>query len=85
MPPLLFRCPNTGLPVRGFIVEITPNDDSDSDLPVRCLSCHQMHLVGLKTGKITDEYEALCGLIGEQSRVRVPNTPTQPRKPQGDL
>ena len=44
-----------------------------------------MHLVGLKTGKITDEYEALCGLIGEQSRVRVPNTPTQPRKPQGDL
>jgi hypothetical protein len=51
MPPFLFRCPNTGLRVQGFVAEETPNDDFDSDLPVRCLSCHQTHLVDLKTGE----------------------------------
>jgi hypothetical protein len=52
--PFIFRCPNTGSEVQGFVVE-EPLGDDDAYEPVTCLSCGQTHLVNFKTGKIAGE------------------------------
>jgi hypothetical protein len=49
--PILFRCPITGLDVHGFLVEENPSEDPDAYESVTCLSCGQVHLVNLRTGK----------------------------------
>jgi len=54
-PPFLFRCPVTGARVAGLLVEESPDDDPDAYVPVTCLSCGQIHLVNLKTGKTIGE------------------------------
>ena len=54
-PPYFFRCPITGSDVQGFLVEEAPSDDPNSYTPVRCLTCGQMHLVNLRTGKTVGE------------------------------
>jgi len=53
--PILFRCPITGSEVHGFLVEETSSDDPDAYQPVTCLSCGQIHLVNLRTGKTDSE------------------------------
>jgi hypothetical protein len=55
MSPFLFRCPNTGLQVQGFVVEEAPSDDSDVFTSVSCLACSGMHFVNLRTGKTVGE------------------------------
>jgi hypothetical protein len=54
-PPCLFRCPVTGSRVTGVLVEDTPDDDPGAYVSVTCLSCGQIHLVNLKTGKTIGE------------------------------
>ena len=47
----LYRCPNTGYRIQGFITEDT-SDDSEDYQPITCLACQQVHLVEPKTGKV---------------------------------
>jgi len=44
MPTFLYRCPNTGYRVQGFVAEETA-EDSESYQAVTCLLCRQVHLV----------------------------------------
>ncbi len=54
MAPFLYRCPNTGLRVQGFVAEDVP-DDADTYESVTCLACQQVHLVNPATGKVLGE------------------------------
>jgi hypothetical protein len=65
-PPYLFRCPITGSFVHGFLIEEAPSDDPNSYTPVSCLTCGQMHLVNLTTGKTVGEVDALKSRTGER-------------------
>jgi hypothetical protein len=67
MSPFLFRCSNTGLRVRGFVVEKAPSDDPDSDMSVCCLSCGQMHVVNFTTRKSVGEDGVVEGATHEPS------------------
>ena len=49
--PFLYRCPNTGYRVQGFIAEDT-SDDSGTYHAVLCLACQQVHVVNPKTGRV---------------------------------
>jgi hypothetical protein len=51
MTPFLFRCPNTGFNVQGWIAEAVENGDAERFESVSCLVCRQLHLVNPKTGK----------------------------------
>jgi hypothetical protein len=51
MGPFLFRCPNTGLNVQGWIAEAVENDDAGRYEAVTCLACQQLHWVHPKTGE----------------------------------
>lgn len=51
MATFLFRCPNTGHKVQGFVAEDV-SDDADTYEPVTCLICKQVHLVKPTTGKV---------------------------------
>ena len=46
----IYRCPNTGLNVQGFVAD-DPGDDT-SYQPVACLACRDVHLVNARTGKL---------------------------------
>jgi hypothetical protein len=49
--PFLYRCPNTGRRVQGFIAD-DPEADRDEYQSVTCLACAQLHLVNPNTGKV---------------------------------
>ena len=51
MAPFLFRCPNTGYLVQGFIAE-DAGEESESYQAITCLACQQAHLVNPATGKV---------------------------------
>lgn len=51
MPPFLYRCPNTGYRVQGFVAEEV-SDKPDSYEPVTCIACQRTHLVNPATGKV---------------------------------
>jgi len=51
MSPFLYRCPNTGYKVQGFVAEEL-SDDPNSYESVTCLACRQVHLVNPTTGKV---------------------------------
>jgi hypothetical protein len=52
MPTFLYRCPNTGLLVQGWIGEDPTNRDEDRFEAVTCTACGRVHLVNPKTGKV---------------------------------
>ena len=54
MPPFLFRCPNTGYRVQGFVAEDASGHTEDYQT-VTCLACQQVHLVSPTTGKVLGE------------------------------
>jgi hypothetical protein len=51
MPPFLYRCPNTGYRVQGFVAEEV-SDDSEAYEAVTCNVCQRVHLVNPSTGKV---------------------------------
>jgi hypothetical protein len=51
MAPFLYRCPNTGLRVQGFIAQEVP-EDTDTFETITCLACRQIHLVNPATGNV---------------------------------
>ncbi len=54
MPPFLYRCPNIGRRVQGFVAEEV-SDDADTYESITCLACQQVHLVNPATGKIVGQ------------------------------
>ena len=51
MAAFVFRCPDTGRNVHGFVAD-DPKRDDDSFEPVPCLICSRTHLVNPQTGKV---------------------------------
>jgi hypothetical protein len=51
MAPFLFRCPNTGYRVQGFVAE-DASDGADDYQAIACLACQRVHLVNPTTGKV---------------------------------
>jgi hypothetical protein len=52
MAAILFRCPNTGHRVQGWIAEDVPDADENTYQSVTCLACQQVHLVNPKSEKV---------------------------------
>jgi hypothetical protein len=52
VPAILFRCPNTGHHVQGWIAEDVFDTDEDSYQSVACLACQKVHLVNPKNEKV---------------------------------
>jgi hypothetical protein len=52
MPTFLYRCPNTGLRVQGWIANGPTERDEDSFEAVTCPACGRVHLVNPQTGKV---------------------------------
>ena len=50
MPPFLYRCPNTGHHIQGFIAEEVSGDDTYET--VTCIMCQQVHFVNPASGKV---------------------------------
>ena len=57
MAAFLFRCPNTGMNVQGWIADDPAEVGDDIYEPVTCAVCVRVHLVNPKTGRVlgTDE------------------------------
>jgi hypothetical protein len=56
MLPFLYRCPNTGYRVQGFVAEEV-SEDSEVYETVTCNACQQVHLVNPTTGKVLGDEE----------------------------
>ena len=48
----VFRCPNTGLNVQGWVAEDPSERESESYEAVTCTACTRVHLVDPRTGRI---------------------------------
>jgi len=59
MPTFLYRCPNTGLRVQGWIATDPKGRDEDSFEAVNCPVCASVHLVNPQTGKVLGADDAL--------------------------
>jgi hypothetical protein len=57
MPPFLFRCPNTGLKVQGWVADDPSDSDQETFEAVTCTACTRVHLVNPKNGKILGDDE----------------------------
>jgi hypothetical protein len=55
MAPFLYRCPNTGLKVQGWIADEPADDDAETYESITCLACAQVHLVNPTTGRVIGE------------------------------
>ena len=55
----VYRCPNTGLNVQGWL-ESEPAADREADLyeAVTCTACARVHLVNPRTGRLSGEEAA---------------------------
>jgi hypothetical protein len=54
MPPFLYRCPNTGYRVQGFVAEEV-SVERDGYEALTCTACQRVHLVNPTTGKVLGE------------------------------
>ena len=54
MIPFLYRCPNTGRQVQGYVAD-DPTEDTDEYQSVACLACTRTHFVNPNTGKVLGE------------------------------
>lgn len=57
MPTFLYRCPNTGLRVQGWIADKPIDQIDESYEAVACLVCARIHLADPKTGKVLGEHD----------------------------
>jgi hypothetical protein len=49
---ILFRCPNMGVHVQGWMVDDGTEDGGEIYQSVTCLACQQVHLINPRTGKV---------------------------------
>ena len=54
MPTFVYRCPNTGYRVQGFVAEEVPAG-AETYEPVTCTLCQQVHFVNWATGTVLGE------------------------------
>jgi hypothetical protein len=54
--PVVFRCPNTGLNVHGWVADDPTEGESYEG--VTCTACARVHLINPKTGKLLGEEAA---------------------------
>jgi len=47
----LFRCPNTGFQVQGWVADNGAGNGSETYEAIKCFACQQLHFVNPKTGK----------------------------------
>jgi hypothetical protein len=54
MPPFVYRCPNTGLNVQGWVADDPTEGDGEGETyaAISCTICTRVHLVDPKTGKV---------------------------------
>jgi hypothetical protein len=52
MAAFLFRCPNTGLHVQGWVADNGSEDTRETYETVSCIACRRTHLVNPTTGKV---------------------------------
>ena len=55
MPTFLYRCPNTGFNVQGWVADDPAENDDDGYEAVTCPVCRRVHMVNPKTGKLLGE------------------------------
>jgi hypothetical protein len=51
MAAFVFRCPNTGFRVQGWVADIESTTDGETYESVKCLACREFHFVNPKTRK----------------------------------
>ena len=52
MAAFIYRCPNTGMNVQGWVADDPSEGESETYQAVLCTICTQAHLVNPKTGKV---------------------------------
>ena len=52
MASFIYRCPNTGRNVQGFVADDPTAGAAERYEPVTCVACTRVHLVNPKTGKV---------------------------------
>ena len=73
MPLFMYRCPNSGYRVQGFVPEDISEDDHVYE-PVTCPVCHQIH-------QVKPAYQRR---LGRKGRIRLPHiVPAHPRNRRG--
>jgi hypothetical protein len=57
MPPFLYRCPNMGMNVQGWVADDPTEGEGETYHQITCTICTRLHLVNPKTGRVlgTDE------------------------------
>lgn len=55
MPIFLYRCPNTGLQIQGWVAADPTERDDETYEAVTCPVCARIHLVNPKTSKLLGE------------------------------
>ena len=54
---VVFRCPNTGLNVQGWVADDPTEGEAEAYEAVTCTACTRMHVINLKTGKMLGDEE----------------------------
>ena len=49
---VVFRCPNTGLNVQGWVADDPTEGEAESYEAVTCAACTRVHMVDRKTGRV---------------------------------
>jgi hypothetical protein len=52
MAPFIYRCPNTGSNVQGWVADDPAEEDDEAFEAVMCTACARVHRVNPKTGKV---------------------------------
>jgi hypothetical protein len=52
MAPFLYRCPNTGLNVQGWVADDPTERDKETYETVTCTACTRLHVVNPSTGRV---------------------------------
>lgn len=54
---VVFRCPNTGLNVQGWVADDPAEGETEPYEAVTCIACTRIHLINSKTGRILGDEE----------------------------
>ena len=52
MPPFVYRCPNTGFNVQGWVADDPTEGEGETYAAVTCTICTRTHLVNPKSGRV---------------------------------
>ena len=52
IPAFVYRCPNTGFNVQGWVADDPTEREGETYQPITCTICTRVHLIDPKTGKV---------------------------------